>query len=327
MRRALEAAEKHEEGQLIGRRRAGRRPAAPRSWQSHGLEEVPVERGTAVRPRRIHEAVMTQPPTSIPEGTVIQRPGARLHCCTAGCCGRPRSSWPAAGDGRLLPDARRRPRTPRRTRSRRRSASSRASTTRTRTRATRRSEEKFKEVNEAYETLSDPEKRKQYDELSCASAPSARAGGGFRPGRRRLPGLRPAHVPAGQQSSSTMGDLGDLSRQPVRRRGGRRAAAARRRAAERGADLQADVTVSFDDVAARARPCACRSRSPTPARRATAAGAAAGHDAQGLPGLPGPRRRWRSNQGPFAISQPCPRCHGNGTIIESTLRDLQRHAA
>ena len=45
-------------------------------------------------------------------------------------------------------------------------------------------------------------------------------------------------------------------------------------------------------------------------------GRGAGHDAQDLPECHG-RGVLAQNQGPFAISVPCPRCHGNGTVIET----------
>ncbi|HOT22997.1 MAG TPA: molecular chaperone DnaJ [Thermoleophilia bacterium] len=175
-------------------------------------------------------------------------------------------------------------------------------------------EEKFKEINQAYETLSDPEKRKQYDELSRLGAFGPGAGGGFRPGQGGFQGFDPRMF---QQGGATfdMGDLGDLlSGLFGGAAGARRPGARGRPAAERGADLQAEVTVSFEDSL---RGATVR----VPVTKADACedchgtGAKAGTTPKICPECQG-RGVVAQNQGVFALSQPCPRCLGNGTIIE-----------
>lgn len=169
------------------------------------------------------------------------------------------------------------------------------------------SEEKFKEVSEAYETLSDSEKRTQYDELSRLGAFGGGPGGGFRPGAGSR-GFDPSMFGQGGVQFD-MGDLGDML-------GGLFGGAGRggRRAAERGADLQVGVTVSFDDslhgVTVRVpvdKPDTCGT--------CHGSGAKPGTTPKVCPDCQG-RGAISRNLGGFAMPQACPRCHGNGTIIE-----------
>jgi molecular chaperone DnaJ len=173
-------------------------------------------------------------------------------------------------------------------------------------------EEKFKEVNQAYETLSDPGKRKQYDELLELGAFGAGAGG-FRPGAGGYQGFDPRMF---QQGGATfeMGDLGDILSSLF---GGATGAAGRGRraaAAERGADLQVAVTISFDD-ALKGVTVRVPVDKPDTCETCHGSGAKPGTSPRICPECEG-RGVIARNQGPFALSQPCPRCRGNGTIIE-----------
>ncbi|MDX6539195.1 MAG: molecular chaperone DnaJ [Gaiellales bacterium] len=87
-------------------------------------------------------------------------------------------------------------------------------------------EERFKQIAQANEILSDPEKRKQYDMLGEAGMRGA-AGGGFDPRTFNQDGI----------------DISDLLGGIFGRGGGRGRAAQ----PERGHDLEAGVTISFRD--------------------------------------------------------------------------------
>ncbi|MBI2477065.1 molecular chaperone DnaJ [Candidatus Uhrbacteria bacterium] len=90
-------------------------------------------------------------------------------------------------------------------------------------------EEKFKEINEAYQVLGDKERRAKFDQFGSAAFENGGTGGGF----------------GGQGFSFDFGDLGDLGDIFGSVFGGSSRQTAR---TARGQDIEVDVTISFNEM-------------------------------------------------------------------------------
>ncbi len=152
-------------------------------------------------------------------------------------------------------------------------------------------EARFKEVQSAYDVLSDPEKRKAYDTMGTTNG--------------RTP-------PGGTTFDFGDFDLGDLFGGMFNRGG---AAQQQPQRGQRGNDVEVPVQLSFEDAIRGVQTTvpvqldlACHSCHGT--------GAAPGTAPVTCPQCEG-RGVVATSQGLFALQQPCPRCHGMGSIVET----------
>lgn len=153
-------------------------------------------------------------------------------------------------------------------------------------------EEKFKEIAEAYEVLSNPEKRARYDQLGHAGE----GFGGFRPEE-------------GFGSSGDIGDIfGDIFGDVFGGRG------PRPRRAERGADLRYNLEISFDE-AAFGTESHIRIPRTLECEHCKGSGARPGTSPVACPTCQG-TGQVRFQQGFFSISRTCTHCRGEGRIIK-----------
>jgi molecular chaperone DnaJ len=157
-----------------------------------------------------------------------------------------------------------------------------------------KAEERFKEAKEAYEILTDAQKRPLYDQFGHAGVdPSAAAAGG---------------AGAGAGFGNFADAFGDIFSDIF---GGGRG----RSSVYRGADLRYNLDISLEDAArgtetriripAMEECAACKGSGAKPGTSPTACPTCHGHG------------QVRMQQGFFSIQQTCPRCHGTGKIVSS----------
>ena len=168
-------------------------------------------------------------------------------------------------------------------------------------------EERFKEISEAYDVLSDPKRRAEYDEARSLFG----AGGRF-----RMPG---GAGPAGAGGGTTFdlgdvlggagaGGLGDILGGIFGNRGARAAGP------RRGADVESEVTLAFADAIDGATvPLRMTSERACPTCQGT--GAKGGSLPRQCPVCQGTGATSR-NQGGFAFSEPCRECRGRGLVVD-----------
>ncbi len=164
----------------------------------------------------------------------------------------------------------------------------------------KKAEERFKEISQAHDVLSDPDKRKAYDR---GTGPFGNfTGGGFDP-------------------SSFSGGFGDILSNifggagagagGARGQGGVRGGRPR---PQRGRDLETEVSLSFEQAVNGAQvPLAVPTSQPCPTCRGS--GAKPGTSPRVCP-VCGGRGVEAQSQGIFSMSQPCSNCHGSGTVID-----------
>ena len=171
-------------------------------------------------------------------------------------------------------------------------------------------EARFKEVSAAYDVLGDEGKRTRYDEVREMGAggfggPGGWPGGGSGAGAWPGGGVRYEEVPF---------DLEDLMGMFGGRGGGGRGRGAARSPGRRGADLETDVTVSFDDAMSGVT-VPVKITGPAPCRTCHGTGAKPGTTPVACPRCGG-SGDVAVNQGFFSMAQACPECRGTGRKIE-----------
>ena len=168
-------------------------------------------------------------------------------------------------------------------------------------------EEKFKEINEAYAVLSDPEKKEKYDRFGHAGVDPNSGFGGGAGGFGGFGGFEDIFDMFG----GAFGGFGGGSR--GRRNNGPR----------KGSDLQKAVTITFEEAAFGTKK-EIRLNKYVKCKTCGGSGAAPGTSKKSCPKCGGTgeiRTAQRTPLGTFQSVSPCPDCNGPGEINETPCPD------
>src|ERR1700756_5109585 len=161
-------------------------------------------------------------------------------------------------------------------------------------------EEKFKELGEAYEALSDPQKRAAYDQYGHAAFDPRMRGGAGRAGGFHDPADIFREVFGGSMFEDLFGGRVDPT-QP-----------------QRGSDLRYDMEITFEEAAHGTEKEITVSKQDR-CEACHGSGAEAGSRSKVCPTCNG-RGQVISSRGIFSIAQTCPRCEGAGKVIEKPCK-------
>ena len=167
-------------------------------------------------------------------------------------------------------------------------------------------EARFKEVNEAYEVLSDSDKRSRYDQFGFAGVDPNYGAGGYG---------------GGFDGGFDFGDLGDIFGSFFG--GGFGGGSRPRNGPQRGESLRQSLTITFEEAAFGCEKEVVIDRVEQ-CESCHGSGAEAGTSPETCSNCGGSgqvQQRRQTPMGVFATTGPCPRCGGKGKIIKSPCKD------
>ncbi len=178
-----------------------------------------------------------------------------------------------------------------------------------RNKGNKEAEEKFKAINEAYETLKDPQKKAAYDRYGHDAYKNASNGGGFNP---NAGGFQDFSFNFGKGSSSAFSDIFEDFF------GGSMGGMGSTHEEMRGSDLRYDASITLEE-AFQGKDIELKLRTYVKCEDCKGTGSEGGAKPKTCPSCNGTGKT-RFSQGFFMVERTCSACNGTGHIIENSCK-------